>query len=187
MDKVPRLIEACRALILDVRRQPEVHPVRLSIVVLLAVLVGTAAACSNAMDAVKTRNIEIVERQHAQLWGEGNLDLIPTDYSVDFTGHFPAGIVHGHAELLARVEAHRTAFPDWTEVVDDVVAEGDRVVTRITSRGTNLGEFLGKPATGKHVEISEACIYRLEDGKIVEQWVYPDFRSMQSQLGSDEP
>jgi steroid delta-isomerase-like uncharacterized protein len=160
---------------------------RLRIVVLSAVLAGTVYACSNAIDAVKTRNIEVVERQHAELWSEGNLDLIPADYSVGFIGHFPAGIVHGHAGLSTRVEAHRMAFPDWTEVVDDVVADGDRVVTRITSRGTNLGEFLGRPATGKHVEISEACIYRLEDGKIVEQWVYPDFRSMRSQLGSDEP
>ena len=157
------------------------------IAVLLTVLVGAVSACSNAADAVKTRNTEIAERQHTQLWSQGNLDLIPIDYSADFTGHFPAGIVQGRAGLRARVEAHRMAFPDWTEVVDDVVAEGDRVVTRITSRGTNLGEFLGEAATGKHVEISEACIYRFEDGKIVEQWVYPDFRSMQSQLGSDEP
>jgi steroid delta-isomerase-like uncharacterized protein len=159
----------------------------LRIVVLSAVLAGAVYACSNAIDAVKTQNIEVVERQHAELWSEGKLDLIPTDYSVDFTGHFPAGIVHGHAGLRARVEAHRTAFPDWTEVVDDVIADGDRVVTRITSRGTNMGEFLGGLASGKHVEISEACIFRLEDGKIVEQWVYPDFRSMQSQLGPDQP
>ena len=87
--------------------------------------------------------------------------------------------------MRSRVEAHRTAFPDWTEVVDDIIADGDRVVTRFTSRGTNLGEFLGNAATGNRVEISEVCVHRLADGKIVELWVYPDFRSLQRQLGSE--
>jgi len=67
-----------------------------------------------------------------------------------------------------------------------VIADGDRVVTRFTSRGTNLGEFMGKPATGKRIEISEVCIHRIADGKIVELWVYPDVPRLQRQLYSGE-
>jgi len=64
-----------------------------------------------------------------------------------------------------------------------MIADRDRVVVRFTSRGTNLGEFLGNPPTGNHVELSEVAIFRLSNGKIVEQWVYPDILSLQSQLG----
>jgi len=58
---------------------------------------------------------------------------------------------------------------------------------RFRSRGTNLGEFLDSPPTGNHVQISEAAIFKLEDGKIVEQWVYPDILSLQAQLRSQQP
>ena len=88
--------------------------------------------------------------------------------------------------MRSSVEAHRAAFPDWTEVVDEVIADGNRVVTRFTSRGTNLGEFLGNPATGNRVQISEVCVHRFADGKIVEMWVYPDFPCLQRQLYSEQ-
>ena len=154
--------------------------------VLLSVAIAVAACgCAGSSDANKSRNIEVVRLQHSEIWSKGNVDLIETVYAEDFIGHFPAGTVRGHAGIRSRVEAHRTAFPEWTEVVDDIIADGDRVVTRFTSRGTNLGEFLGNPATGNGVEISEVCVHRLADGKIVEVWVYPDFRSLQRQLNSE--
>jgi steroid delta-isomerase-like uncharacterized protein len=160
---------------------------RIPIILLVVAVAGGNWACADANNATRARNIRVVELQHEELWSKGNVDRIQTDYSVDFIGHYPAGIVRGATGLRARVEAHRAAFPDWTETVDDVIADGDRVVTRITSRGTNLGEFLGKPPTGRRVEISEVCIFRLQGEKIVEMWVYPDFRSLQRQLSSDEP
>ncbi len=141
--------------------------------------------CAGSSDANKIRNIEVIELQHLEIWSKGNMDLIETIYSEDFIGHFPAETVRGHAGIRSSVEAHRTSFPDWTEVVDDVIADGDRVVTRFTSRGTNLGEFLGKPATGNSVEVSEVVVHRLVDGKIVEVWVYPDILSMQRQLNAE--
>ena len=66
-----------------------------------------------------------------------------------------------------------------------MIAEQDRVVARFTSSGTNLGDFLGSPPTGNRVEISEVAVFRLRDGKIVEQWVYPDILTMQRQLRGD--
>jgi len=151
--------------------------------ILFSVTMAVAiCGCSVSSDVNKPRNIEVVELEHSEIWSKGNVDLIDTVYSEEFIGHFPAGTVQGHAGIRSRVEAHRAAFPDWTEVVDDIIADGDRVVTRFTSRGTNLGEFLGNPPTGNGVEISEVCVRRFADGKIVELWVYPDFISMQRQL-----
>ena len=142
--------------------------------------------CADTANLVEGRNLEVVRVLHAEIWSKGNVDLISDVYSEDFVGHFPAGTVHGREGVLARVMGHRTAFPDWTEEVEDTIVENDRVVIRFTSRGTNLGEFLGKPPTGNRIEISEVAIFRLSDGKVVEQWVYPDMRSLQRQLGRKE-
>ena len=154
---------------------------------LLVAMAVAACGCSGSLDTNESRNIEVVELQSSEIWSKGNVDLIETVYAENFIGHFPAGTVRGHAGIRSRVEAHRTAFPDWTEIVEDIIADGDRVVSRFTSSGTNLGDFLGNPATGNHVEISEVSVQHLVDGKIVELWVYPDMRSMQRQLNSGVP
>jgi steroid delta-isomerase-like uncharacterized protein len=148
-------------------------------------MVATVCGCSGSFDAGRSRNIEVVETVHAEIWSKGNLGLIDTLFSEDFIGHFPAGTVRGRVGMRSNVEAHRTSFPDWTETVEDIIADRDRVVTRFTSRGTNLGKFLGNPATGNQVEISEVCVHRFTNGKIVELWVYPDFPSLQRQLNPE--
>jgi steroid delta-isomerase-like uncharacterized protein len=142
--------------------------------------------CAASDDAVRVNNIEVVHVVTSEIWSKGHVDLIGDVYAANFVGHFPAGTVHGPEGLRARVNAHRAAFPDWTEEVEDTIADRDRVVMRFTSRGTNLGEFLGNPPTHNHVEISEVAIFKLSDGKIIEQWVYPDMRSMQRQLSQNE-
>jgi steroid delta-isomerase-like uncharacterized protein len=142
--------------------------------------------CGPSEDPAEAGNIEVVHVARSEIWSKGNIDLIGEVYADNFVGHFPAGTVHGREGVRDRVTAHRTAFPDWTEEADDTIADGDRVAMRFTSRGTNLGEFLGNPPTGNRVEISEVCIFKLSDGKIVEQWVFPDMRSMQHQLGQRE-
>ena len=151
-----------------------------------AVVTMILIGCVASDDPVKVRNIEAVHVVFSEIWSKGNVDLIGDLYAENFVGHFPAGTVHGREGILDRVIAHRTAFPDWTEEVEDTIADRDRVVIRFTSRGTNLGDFLGNPPTRNHVEISEVAIFSLIDVKIVEQWVYPDMLSMQRQLGKKE-
>jgi steroid delta-isomerase-like uncharacterized protein len=153
---------------------------------MLAALVMVQIGCISSDDQIKARNLEVLHLVHSEIWSKGNVDLIDDVYADNFVGHFPAGTAHGREGVLARVIAHRTAFPDWTEDVEDTIADRDRVVMRFTDRGTNLGEFLGNPPTGNRVETSHVSIFRLAGGKIVEQWVYPDMRSMQRQLGQEE-
>ncbi len=156
---------------------------KLNVVFSVAIAVAVCG-CSGSPRANEARNIEVVELEHSEIWSKGNVDVIETVYSKDFVGHFPEGIVRGHAGIRSSVESHRASFPDWTETVVDIFADGDRVVSRFISRGTNLGEFLGKPATGKRVEVSEICVRHFSDGKIAELWVHPDIISMQRQLSS---
>ena len=155
------------------------------------VLLGLTAAaislvgCATSPAALVARNLDVINIVFSEVWSKGNVDLIGEVYSEDFVGHFPAGTFHGLEGLRSRVIAHRLAFPDWTEEIEDTITEGDQVVARFTSRGTNLGKFLDSPPTGNRVEISEVAIFKLKDGKIIEQWVYPDMLSMQRQLRKD--
>jgi steroid delta-isomerase-like uncharacterized protein len=78
----------------------------------------------------------------------------------------------------------RAAFPDahWDE--EDLIADGNRVVGRYTLRGTHLGDFLGIPATGNTITVSNIHIFRIDDGKIVEHWGHGDDMGMMRQLGA---
>ncbi len=82
---------------------------------------------------------------------------------------------------------HRTSFPDWHEKVVRLIAEGDFVVSYFSSSGTNTGEFGGNAPTGKQARIHEVAICRIEDGKIAEQWGFPDIQGLSHQLGSTAP
>jgi predicted ester cyclase len=62
------------------------------------------------------------------------------------------------------------AFPDAEVTLEDIFAEGDRVVYRLTIRGTHTGDFLGVPASGRAVAVSFVAIVRIADGKLVEEW-----------------
>ena len=75
------------------------------------------------------------------------------------------------------------AFSGSTSTVEDMIAEGDKVVSRLTFRGTHTGEMMGIPPTGKSVRMSEIIIDRLADGKIVESWRLFDQMGMMQQLG----
>jgi steroid delta-isomerase-like uncharacterized protein len=77
-----------------------------------------------------------------------------------------------------------SAFPDIKRPVEDLVAAGDKVVARWTSFGTHSGEFMGVPATGRFLRTSGITIFRLEDGKIVEEWSESDMLGMLQQVGA---
>ncbi len=78
----------------------------------------------------------------------------------------------------------RTAFPDIEMTFDDQIAEGDRVMTRYTLRGTHKGEYAGVPPTNKQVTYTGMWIYRIEGGKIVERWGNNDRLGLLQQIGA---
>ena len=86
-------------------------------------------------------------------------------------------------ELKALITAFLGAFPDLHVTVDDLIAEGDKIVGRVTLTGTQQGELMGIPATGKKVSFSEILIIRISNGKVVEHWEVTDTMSMMQQLG----
>jgi steroid delta-isomerase-like uncharacterized protein len=76
------------------------------------------------------------------------------------------------------------AFPDSRIVVDDVIAEGNKVAVRHRLQGTHQAELQGIPATGRPVEVNGIVIFRLENGKIAEAWLNADIMGMMQQLGA---
>ena len=157
-----------------------------SIVICLAwLLIFALPGCSDQAQLPMSSHLDVMKVNHAEVWSKGRVELIPQLYTDDFVGHFPGGeTVLGRDGIRATVEAHRTAFPDWTETIVHFIEDGDLVVTMFQSFGTNQGAFRGRPATGNIVEILEACVFRMVDGQIAEQWTFPDIASLQTQLAS---
>ena len=90
----------------------------------------------------------------------------------------------GREGVRAEVDFWLSAFPDASVSIEDLIAEGDRVVARLTSRGTHGGDFMGTPPTGRSIAIQEIDIVRIENGKLAEIWAAPDIFSMLVQLGA---
>jgi len=81
------------------------------------------------------------------------------------------------------INSLRMAFPDLHATVDEQVAEGDKVVSRVTMTGTHHGEFMGIPPTGKSFSIPGVSIWKVQDGMLISEWVNWDSMGMMQQLG----
>jgi steroid delta-isomerase-like uncharacterized protein len=123
-------------------------------------------------DAVNTGDAEIISTMIDELVEPDA--LIRTPVPLDVTG----------AEALKRVWAALfQAFPDLQLTVEDMIAEGDKVVVRNTVTGTHRGEYMGLAPTGKSVTYNEIFIFRFVNGRVAETWGVVDFFSQMKQLG----
>lgn len=91
-------------------------------------------------------------------------------------------IVRGAEGFRKLTKTYLAAFPDQKTTIDDMIAEGDKVVTRWTTQGTHTGEFMGIKPTHKQVSISGVCIDRIVGGKMVECWTTFDQAGLLTQL-----
>src|SRR5262249_3598600 len=120
-------------------------------------------------------NQEIVLRHHKEIWSEGRLESIPELLTHDFVAHHPgAPDWIGLEDVKTLVQRTRAAFPDFHESVEDVMVDGDKVMTRFVASGTHLGTYQGLPPTGKSFTMAEIGIFRMAGGKIVEKWGHVD-------------
>ena len=114
----------------------------------------------------------------------GNLEVIDELVAEDYVGQFNSDPpMHGREALRQGNAATQAAFPDLRIEVEDLVADGDRVAARYTSRGTHTGPFGSIPPTGKPFAISGITICRFRDGTLVEHWGVYDLLGGLQQLG----
>jgi len=130
-------------------------------------------------------NARTIRRIYDELWNERDLGLAGELIAEGGTNYDtgPVPMPFGPEEMKATIRMVTMAFPDNRHEVDEVIAEGDRVVLRCTLTGTHEGPFMGIPATGRKIEITEIHIYRLVEGKAVEHRVGRDDLGAMRQLG----
>ncbi len=120
---------------------------------------------------------------------KGNLSVIDDYYDPNYVDHNPTPVRRlavGIEGIKLAFRIFYTAFPDTKHVVEDMIAEGDRVAARISVRGTHTGELMGAAPTGRQVSQTAIAIYRIKDGRIVEKW-NPHDNGILEQLGIQLP
>jgi len=115
----------------------------------------------------------------------GDLSVADELFEPDVLAHAPEGDVRGvDAGPKASVRLLREALPDLELTIDDLIAEGDRVVARFVAQGSHRGEFMGIPPTGRSVSFGGMYVYRLSGGRIAEVWGSLDALGLLGQLGA---
>jgi steroid delta-isomerase-like uncharacterized protein len=131
-------------------------------------------------------NAEAARRILEEGFSEGRLEVFDEVCSPDVVSHDPAESedVRGIDAHKERCQGYRTAMPDLTVTVEDQIAAGDKVAIRWRARGTNDGELMGMPPTGRPMQITGNSIDRFDaDGQLVETWDQWDNAGFMSQLG----
>jgi predicted ester cyclase len=119
-------------------------------------------------------NKTLVRREQEELWNHtGDLDAAEELFAV------------GEAEAAKQEAADfRRGFPDVISTIEDLIAEGDKVVARWRSRATHQGEYMGIAPTGNRVEFTGISFYRIEGGKIAQSWNSEDQLGLMRQIGA---
>jgi steroid delta-isomerase-like uncharacterized protein len=130
-------------------------------------------------------NKAIVRRLFAELWNTGNLSVADEIFTPNYSHHDPSSPDFGRGpdSEKRRASLYRNAFPDIHLTIEDVIAEGETVMTRWSCRGTHKGELNGIAPTGKQFTISGVTVARVSNGKIAEGYVNWDALGMMQQLG----
>ena len=131
-------------------------------------------------------NKSLARRFFEEFWDQKNLaaaDELMAATHVDHTPGSPAGLPPGPEGFKQFGSVYFAAFPDLRLTLEDQIAEGDKVVTRWTSYGTNTGSLFGMPATNKSATLTGITISRIVNGKVVETWTNFDTLGMLQQLG----
>jgi steroid delta-isomerase-like uncharacterized protein len=131
-------------------------------------------------------NKALVRRWFEEVFNAQNFDVADEITAQDAVNHDPTltELPSGPEGDRYVVNLYHGAFPDAHTTVEEQIAEGDRVVTRWTARGTHQGELLGVPPSANHVEIGGMTINRISGGKIAETWSTYDALGMMQQMGA---
>lgn len=129
-------------------------------------------------------NKALAERFVHEVFEQGRLEAVDELVAPDFTGHTWRLSGPGPGPLKLAMERVARGLADARFVIDDLIAEDDRVALRLTASATQVGELMGMPGSGKRYSIEEIHVFRIRDGRIVEHWHQFDQLGMMRQLGA---
>ena len=128
-------------------------------------------------------NKTLMRRAVEEVWNQGNVDILDELVASDFIIHAPQAEIHGREGAKQYLAMLRGGFPDIHFTIEDQFADGGRVMTRWTARGTHKGAFQRIPPTDKQVRLAGTDIDRIANGKVVECWTSTDDLGLLQQLG----
>jgi len=138
-----------------------------------------------AQAAVEETNKEVVKRYWNGKWNERRPEILDELMTPDVVYHGTSMEMHGVEEYKQVYNMYRSALHDTQITIEELIAEGDKVMTRLITRGVHKGELAGIPPTGNEFKNSQFTVFRLIDGKIAEEWEIFDELGMMMQLGME--
>ena len=130
-------------------------------------------------------NVAKARRFMDEVFNKGSMKAADEFMSASFVEHDPfPGQGPGVEGFKQGVSAIREAFPDLRTVIDDIFADGEKVVIRSTMKGSHRGTFMNMPASGKQIDVKGIDIVRMSNGKAVEHWGLFDSLTMMQQMGA---
>ena len=130
-------------------------------------------------------NKDVVRRFVDEVLAAGRIEAIDELVAPDFVSHTWGMTDAGRDALSSKTPQVHSRLADVEMTIEDLVADGDRVVVRLTSAATPTGEFMGVPAAGKRYTIGEIHWFRVRDGQVVEHWHQMDGLGLMRQIGAD--
>ena len=130
------------------------------------------------------QNKALVRRLYEDHWTKKNEALVGEVFASNVSLNTPDGVVRGLNEALSFLRGYASSFPDFVSTIEDLVAEGDKVVARWTFTGTHTGAMGDIPASGKRVKETGIGIYRVVAGKIAEGNLTWNKHSLLKQIGA---
>ena len=132
---------------------------------------------------MSTEHNKANDRRFYEAWSQGNLAALDEVCAQDYVLHDSSALIQGLESMKQFVSIYLAAFPDGHFTIEDQIAEGDKIVTRWTFRGTHKGELQGIPPTDKQVVVTGISMDRVAGSKAVEAWSNFDALGMLQQLG----
>ncbi len=126
----------------------------------------------------------LIEALNEHVWPTGDFTAADALIAPQYVYHDPANPITGREGFHQLIATYRRAFPDTRFTIEEQVAEGDRVLTRMTARGTHTGPLLDTPASGRPIEVSILSLTRVVDGQVVEEWERFDSAHLLVQIGA---
>lgn len=138
-----------------------------------------------AQSEVEAQNKAVVQRYWDGKWNERRPEILDELQTSDVVYHGTSMNMNGIEEYKQVYSSFLSAFHDTQLEVEDLIAEGDKVMSRVSLHYTHKGELEGIPPTGKVITVSAFTVFRLVDGKIAEEWEIIDELGMMHQLGME--
>jgi predicted ester cyclase/GNAT superfamily N-acetyltransferase len=128
----------------------------------------------------------LIRRYYEEMWNRWDFDLAHELLAPDIEFQGSLGVsVRGVPGFQGYMRTVQAAFPDFTNVIEELICEGDRASARLTYRGTHRGELFGIGPTGRPIEYSGAAIFRIAEGKVAHGWVLGDRAGLREQIAGD--